>query len=145
MFDPFKNMDDWQKNMDTIFGKRFWNQFEHFTNNTFPKINMYQTDQEILCMVYIPGVRKVEDINVYADETTLELEGSIRLQTSHHKAVLEEIPQGDFHRKVDLPFPVRSDRMEATYENGLLVIQLYRLHSKDRKKKRVEVKYLDEE
>lgn len=57
----------------------------------------------------------------------------------------EEILQGVFEREIQLPFPVRADKIEATYKNGLVFIQLHRLISDSSKRKKVNVRLLEDE
>lgn len=142
--DPFQQMSDWKRNIDHFFGEQFWNQFEGILKPTIPQINIYQTDNEILCIASIPGLTDLDKVDIYVDHTTLDLRGTIDIGFSAGTVVKEEILQGVFDRKLSLPFPVRSDKIKATYHNGLLYIQLHRLISDSSKKNRVKVELLEE-
>jgi HSP20 family protein len=142
--DPFQQMTDWKKNMDNFFGEQFWDQFDGILKPTIPQINLYQTDNEILCIASIPGLTDLEKIDIYVDYATLELRGTIDIGHQGGSAVKEEIVQGVFERTVSLPFPVRSDRIKATYNNGLLYIQLHRFISSSGRKSRVSVELLED-
>ncbi|MCP8617845.1 Hsp20/alpha crystallin family protein [Salirhabdus salicampi] len=139
--DPFQNMQDWKKNMDRFFGESFWNEFDHVLKPPIPQVNVYQYDNEVCCIFNIPGIEDVKNINVYVDYATLEVRGEIPIHQSG-QLVQEEIVQGSFDRKIDLPFPVRSDKIDATYKNGLLIMNLYRLITKQSNKHRVPIKIL---
>nr|WP_156291025.1 Hsp20/alpha crystallin family protein [Oceanobacillus salinisoli] len=143
--DPFKQMTDWKKNMDHFFGENFWNEFEGIMKPNIPQINMYQTDNEILCIVNMPGLKNLNQIDIYVNYTTLELRGNINLEHAHGTVIKEEILQGVFDRKIDLPFPVRADKMDATYKNGLVFIQLHRLISETSNLNKVDIKLLEDE
>lgn len=140
--DPFQQMSDWKRNMDHFFGEQFWDQFEGILKPTIPQINLYQTDNEILCIASIPGLRNLEKIDIYVDYTTLELRGAIDIGLQSGTIVKEEILQGVFERTISLPFPVRSDKIKATYNNGLLIIQLHRYISESSRKNRVKIETL---
>ncbi|MRG87396.1 Hsp20/alpha crystallin family protein [Salinibacillus xinjiangensis] len=141
--DPFKNMQDWKKNMDHFFGEQFWSEFEGILKPPIPQINMYQSDNEITVVCNVPGMKQVKSVDIFVDYATLEIQGVISLPVQGH-LVQEEILQGAFDRKIDLPFPVRSDKIDAIYQNGLLTIQLYRLITKESNKHRVSVRVMDE-
>ncbi|WP_047983107.1 Hsp20/alpha crystallin family protein [Ornithinibacillus californiensis] len=143
--DPFQQMSDWKRNMDHFFGEQFWDQFEGILKPTIPQINIYQTDNEILCIANIPGLSDLDKVDIYVDYATLELRGTIDIGHSGGTVVKEEILQGVFERSITLPFPVRSDRIKATYNNGLLYIQLHRLISESSRKSRVQVELLKDE
>ncbi|MRH44900.1 Hsp20 family protein [Aquibacillus halophilus] len=142
--DPFSNMGDWKKNMDSFFGDSFWNEFEDVLKPPVPQINLYQYEKEILCYVNLPGVKDLEKIDVYVDYATLELKGIIDIEHSGGKVIKNEIIQGVFERKVELPFPVRSDKINATYQHGLLVLQLHRLIKEQTNKSRLSIQHLDQ-
>lgn len=143
--DPFKHLTDWTKNMDHFFGENFWDEFEGLLKPTLPQINMYQTDNEILCIVNMPGLSSLNQIGIYVNYATLELRGHIDLDFKHGTPLHEEILQGVFDRKINLPFPVRSDKITATYKNGLVFIQLHRLISDVNQRNKVEIKLLEDE
>jgi HSP20 family protein len=143
--DPFQQMTDWKRNLDHFFGEQFWDQFEGILKPTIPQINLYQTDNEILCIASIPGLADLEKVDIYVDYSTLELRGTIDIGNSSGTVVKEEILQGVFERSISLPFPVRSDKIKATYNNGLLYIQLHRFISESSRKNRVKVELLQDE
>ncbi|WP_234447121.1 MULTISPECIES: Hsp20/alpha crystallin family protein [Virgibacillus] len=137
-------MSDWKKNMDHFFGDSFWNEFEGIIKPNIPQINLYQTDNELFCVVNIPGLTDLDKLNVYVDYATLELKGSIDIDNARGFVVQEEILQGVFERSISLPFPVRSDKIKATYKNGLVYIQLHRLISDTSRKNRINVHVLED-
>ncbi|MBD1223587.1 Hsp20/alpha crystallin family protein [Virgibacillus halodenitrificans] len=144
--DPFQQMGDWKKNMDHFFGDQFWNEFEGIIKPTIPHVNVYKTDHEIFCVVSIPGLEDLHKVDIFVDYSTLELKGTIDIEPiSGITVVKEEILQGVFERKVTLPFPVRADKMRATYRNGLIYIQLHRLISESSRKNKVNIELLDED
>ncbi|GGA75632.1 Hsp20/alpha crystallin family protein [Ornithinibacillus halotolerans] len=140
--DPFKQMSEWKRNMDHFFGEDFWGQFEGILKPTIPQINLYQTDNEILCIASIPGLTDLDKIDIFVNYTQLELRGTIDIGYSGGTVVSEEILQGVFERTVTLPFPVRSDKIKATYSHGLLYIQLHRFISDSSQKHRIKVELL---
>ncbi|MBO8157233.1 MAG: Hsp20/alpha crystallin family protein [Bacillaceae bacterium] len=139
--DPFKNMHEWKKNMDRFFGEQFWNEFEGILKPPIPQVNMYQADNEIVCICNIPGNQDADRIDVYIDYATLEIKGEIKVHPDYGgQMIQEEILEGSFERQLDLPFPVRSDKYHADYQNGLLIIHLYRLITKESSKHKVPIK-----
>ena len=143
--DPFSNMGEWKKNMDSFFGESFWSEFDHVLKPPVPQINLYQFENDLICYVNLPGVKDLEKIDVYVDYASLHLKGMIDLANQGGQVLKEEILHGVFERKVDLPFPVRKDKISATYQHGLLVLQLPRMVSDGRKQNRLSIRNLEDE
>ncbi|WP_226035457.1 Hsp20/alpha crystallin family protein [Aquibacillus saliphilus] len=141
--DPFSNMNEWKKNMDNFFGDSFWNEFEDVLKPPVPQVNLYQFENELLCYVNLPGVKDLEKIDVFVDYATLELKGIIDIKHGGGQVIKDEIIHGAFERKIELPYPVRSDKIDATYQHGLLVLQLHRLIREQTSKNKLAIKHLD--
>ncbi|WP_164670151.1 Hsp20/alpha crystallin family protein [Virgibacillus doumboii] len=142
--DPFKQMTDWKKNMDHFFGDQFWNEFENVIKPAIPQINIYQYDHELICIVNIPGLTDLNKVDIFVDYATLELKGVIDVAYTGGTVVKEEILQGVFEREVSLPFPVRKDKINATYKDGLVFIHLHRLISDESGRNKVSIELMDE-
>ncbi|TCT18930.1 HSP20 family protein [Melghiribacillus thermohalophilus] len=139
--DPFKNMQEWKKNMDRFFGEEFWNEFEGILKPPIPQVNMYQSDNEIICICNIPGIDDGKKIDVLIDYASIQIRGEMNVHPDYGGHLIqEEILQGAFDRTLELPFPVRSDKYHADYQNGLLIIHLYRLITKESNKRKVPIK-----
>lgn len=93
--DPFKNMGDWKRNVDNFFGDNFWNEFEGVVKPPIPQVNIYQNENELLCLVNIPGLKDFKKTDVYVDYAILELKGIIEIDHPGGQVVKEEILQGD--------------------------------------------------
>ncbi|WP_138417810.1 Hsp20/alpha crystallin family protein [Aquibacillus sediminis] len=143
--DPFRNMGEWKKNMDSFFGENFWSEFEDVLKPPMPQVNLYQFENELICYVNLPGVKDLEKIDVFVDYASLHLKGMIDLNHAGGQVIKDEILQGVFERQVDLPYPVRNDKINATYQHGLLVIQLHRLISDSKHKNKLQIQNLEDD
>ncbi|ARI78599.1 Hsp20/alpha crystallin family protein [Halobacillus mangrovi] len=136
---------DWKTNLDRFFGQDFWGDFEGMMKPSIPYVNMYQYDNELLCFVNIPGMNHPKNVDVFVDHSTLTLKGKIEINHRGGHQILSEIADGTFERSVDLPFPVRSDKIEATYKHGLLVVQLYRQVTNSSKQRPISIRHIEDE
>ena len=106
----------------------------------FPAVNVWTNDQEgVIVSAELPGVSpEVLDISVTAD--TLTISGS---------RSPEDLPEGaqyhrrerycdEFSRTVQLPYTVDTNQVEASAENGVLMITLPRAETE--RPKQIEVK-----
>lgn len=143
--DPFKNWQDWRKNLDSFLGDGFLSSFEGILqNNYFPLVNVYKTENEILVLASIPGLNNINQVDVYVDYQSLELKGDVNLRYKGFKLVQDELFNSHFERKIDLPFPVKDDRVDAIYQNGLLIIHLHRIIPDDMYRQKISIKKIDE-
>ncbi|QFT87431.1 Hsp20/alpha crystallin family protein [Bacillus sp. THAF10] len=122
----FKNMGDWRKQWDQFFGDEFWKGFEPYFENMQTQTNIYKSENEILCVMCLPGLVNPDQVQLYVRPQQLEVKGQINLNIHGYELIDEGIAQGEFERSFELPYPVRDDKVDATYENGILYIHLHR-------------------
>lgn len=96
-----------------------------------PNVNLYESDHCYLVCVDLAGVEK-ERIDVTVQNQRLKLTGKRETPTreapdpcsTRLRVHLMEIDHGTFSREVELPADVDQKRIAATFENGLLWIEL---------------------
>ncbi len=99
-----------------------------------PAVNLYETDGSYLVCVDLAGVDK-EKIDVVVNNHVLTLKGTRPVPTMEEGKVSEgtsrrirvhlmEIDHGAFSREVDLPHNVVCEKITATYQNGMLWVEL---------------------
>jgi HSP20 family protein len=88
-----------------------------------PPTDAYETEDAIIIRVEIAGMRE-SDFTISLVERNLTIRGS-RQDTSERRAYHQmEIPFGEFATEVELPFPIVTEQVEATYRDGFLRIML---------------------
>jgi HSP20 family protein len=91
-----------------------------------PAVNLYETRDDLVVSADIPGVSDKE-VNVSITGDVLTIKGTRALPTgqskdeSYHRL---ERWYGKFERHVPLPMPVQSDKVRASYRDGVLEIRL---------------------
>ncbi len=90
-----------------------------------PQMDIYETYEEIIILAEIAGVNK-EDLGVEINTRAVKIYGNRaempRVKNSTYR--LAEIQYGRFERILFLPVPIDTDKVIATYLNGLLQIRL---------------------
>ena len=90
-----------------------------------PLTDVFETDNEVVVTVELPGVRK-EDIDVTVRENSVEIKAEVKKIEEVKKEGFfraERSYQG-FYRVIPLPTEVKSDQAKATYNNGVLEIRI---------------------
>jgi HSP20 family protein len=90
-----------------------------------PPVDIYETDDALILQVELPGVSK-DAVNVELHEHTLRLSGERTREPSMTGGQYqrEEGRYGAFQRTFRLPTSVDEAKVQATYNNGVLVLRL---------------------
>jgi HSP20 family protein len=90
-----------------------------------PASDVYEAPDAVVLTVELPGVDE-SDIDLALFEDTLVLQGHRRLPRPEGEARYQsaEIRQGLFRLEVPLTSPIDSERVDARYERGLLIVTL---------------------
>jgi HSP20 family protein len=88
-----------------------------------PPTDVYETENTLIIRVEVAGMRE-SDFTISLVERNLTIRG-IRQDISERRAYHQmEIPFGEFSTEIELPYPILSDKVEATYRDGFLRITL---------------------
>jgi HSP20 family protein len=104
-----------------------------------PRIDVRETDEEVLVLAEIPGLEEKDfELSLTAEELTLrgEKRGEREEKGSLHRL---ERSYGAFERTISLPCEVEADKASATYRNGVLNVTLPKAPSARRRVHRIEV------
>jgi HSP20 family protein len=86
-----------------------------------PPTDVYETDEGLVIQVEVAGVT-TEDLSISLGDGTLVIEG-VRKDLEPKRVYYQmEIQFGSFRSEIYLPWAVKTDDVEATYEQGLLRI-----------------------
>ncbi len=91
----------------------------------YPLVNLSEDDANVYVEALAPGVDpKTLDLSVMQDSLTIKGEKPGLAQVTAEAYHRNERAAGRFARTIDLPAPVESERIQASYKNGLLLITL---------------------
>lgn len=104
-----------------------------------PPIEMYEKADKFIVRADLPGMKKDDlDISVIGDTLTIRGERKPEAEIKDEEYIRCELCYGKFSRAITLPSAVDPSKVEATYENGILVINLPK--AEEAKPKKIEVK-----
>jgi len=121
-YDPFRQLESMRRDLD-----RFFSGTLGFGQNLgFPRIDVYESENEVVASCDVPGLEKREDVNIDINNNVLTVSGTI----NRSREVKEEHMQraerfiGHFQRSVNLPDRVSPEGTKATYKNGILEVRM---------------------
>ncbi|MBN2427261.1 MAG: Hsp20/alpha crystallin family protein [Deltaproteobacteria bacterium] len=146
-WDLFKEMENVSREMNDVLrglenGRQSWEGlfYPEFTGRGFPKLNVYQDEDNVYVEALLPGI-KPEEVEMNVLRNTLTLSGERKVETpveGKHVYHRRERGGGRFLRTVELPYSIDSSNADATYKDGLLRVKLPK--AEEAKPKKVLVK-----
>ena len=103
-----------------------------------PTLDVSETEKELIVKAEVPGMDK-EDIGINLSDGLLTIKGEKRHEKKEEKENYHCIERryGTFSRTMRLPVDVETDKVDATYKDGVLTITLPK--SETAKPKKIEV------
>jgi len=104
-----------------------------------PAVDIAEHDDEYLVKVELPGVNK-EDVKITIESNVLTIRGEKKQEKETKKENYHRVERnyGSFQRSFTLPSTVKSDKIDASYKDGILSISLPK--AEEAKPKQIEVK-----
>ena len=138
---PFGELGSIRSEMD-----RLWNKFlgetpfaRSFTEEWSPSVDISETKDKLVIKAELPGL-DAKDVNVSISGDLLTIKGEKKKEEEekdeHHHYI--ERYYGSFQRSFQLPVNVKTDKIEATFDKGVLKVTLPK--TEEAKKKEIEIK-----
>jgi HSP20 family protein len=130
-----------RKEMEDLFSSFFGEPMlpKFLSREWMPSADITETKDKLLVKVELPGL-EAKDVNVTISEDLLTIKGEKKSEQEekdeHHHFV--ERYYGSFQRSFRLPVSVQTEKIEASFEKGILKIMLPK--TEEAKKKEIEIK-----
>jgi HSP20 family protein len=143
-WDPFRDM--W--NMRTALDRFFEAPLNMRGSDWYPTswdlaLDVAETEDEYVVKASMPGINS-DDLEVTYDSNMLTIKGEIRkdeeVKDEHYH--MRERRFGTFSRSISLPTSIKADKIEASYDAGVLTLHLPK--SEEAKPKRIKVRSADQ-
>jgi HSP20 family protein len=120
----FRDVERMQRHME-----RMMNAFAPYSSasEAYPALNVWVKDDDMMVTAELPGFTP-DAINLAVMGNALTLSGSRKEEELPEGAQVHrrECACGEFSRTVRLPYNVDADKVEASFENGILTVKLAR-------------------
>jgi HSP20 family protein len=139
-FEPFREFENIH---DKI--QRYFDDFSNFglnlSDNFNPRIDISEDKDSITVSAEVPGVKK-ENIKITLQDSILTIEGEKKNvhEQKDKNFYRSERSFGSFKRCFTLPAEVDSEKVEASFEDGILHVQMKKLEPKSSSEKVIELK-----
>jgi len=104
-----------------------------------PVVDIAERDDEYLVKVELPGVNK-DDVKITLESNILTIRGEKKQEKETKKENYHRVERsyGSFQRSFTLPTTVKSDKIDANFKDGVLMVSLPK--AEEAKPKQIEVK-----
>ncbi|MGO9171927.1 MAG: Hsp20/alpha crystallin family protein [Rhodomicrobium sp.] len=106
-----------------------------------PAWDVKETEKELVVKADLPGIDE-KDIQLTILDGVLSLRGEKKSETTgeHENYHLMERSYGSFHRSIRLPETVDEDKVEASFDKGVLTVTLPKRPEMVKAQKKIEIK-----
>ena len=125
-WEPMREMMTLREAMDRLFDDAFTRPLNIREGGwPSPAVDMYQTDDEVVVRVALPGF-KADEVQINVTGDVLHLRGEMKQQEEKKERAwhIREQRWDSFERSIALPTEVTADKAVADFENGILTITL---------------------
>jgi len=105
------------------------------------RLDVAETEKGVTVTADLPGLEE-KDIELSLNENVLSLKGERKAETEEEgkNFYRKERTYGAFYREVELPIEVDAARVEATFKNGVLTVNLPKSEKSKEETKKIPIK-----
>lgn len=131
-WDPFAELRRWRPLRGSLFprslGDLFEEAFEDWpaaTRGFWPALDVHEDEKQYAVTVELPGSKK-DDVTVELDSNVLTIRGDKKSEREEKKEHARYVERrfGSFSRSFTLPSDAVADRMEASFQDGILTLTI---------------------
>jgi HSP20 family protein len=124
-WDPFREVVTLQNRLNSLF--RDFNDGESpLTTASFvPAVDIYEDPQKVVLKLEVPGIEE-KDLDVRVENNTLTVKGERKFEKEEKEENFHRIERryGSFYRAFTLPSTVDTENVAASYNAGILKLEL---------------------
>jgi len=138
---PFWDIDRWFEEDIPDIWERSRFRFPRTPMIRTPRMDISETEKEIIAEVELPGVDP-KNIEVEVKDNVLKVEAKAEKKKEEKRKgyYRKELSKGFYRRAVPLPVEVVGEKAKADYEEGILKVVIPKAKAKKEKKKPIKIK-----
>jgi HSP20 family protein len=126
-WDPFRELSTLQNRVNSLFQDYGRNSQDELTasGSFIPAVDVYEDEHKVTLKLEVPGVKQ-EDLDVQVEKNTLTIRGERKFEKEEKEENFQRIERryGSFSRSFTLPNTIDTESVNASYEHGVLKIEL---------------------
>jgi len=121
---PFGELEEWERRFDDLLGRPLM-RLPVEGRGWMPAVDVFDKKDKFIVKAELPGMKE-EDIDVSVVGDTLSIKGEKKTETEVKDEAYYrcERTYGSFYRSIPLPSTVDANKIEASFEDGVLEVVL---------------------
>jgi HSP20 family protein len=122
---PFREMATLQNRVNSLF-QDFAGENDLVTTAAFaPAVDVYENGEKVVLKLDVPGIKE-EELDIRVENQMLFVRGERKFEKEEKEENFHRIERryGSFYRSFSLPTTVDTDNVQASYEAGVLKLEL---------------------
>src|SRR6201996_6695104 len=124
-WDPFREVVALQNRMNSLF-REFNEGDSPLTTASFvPTVDIYEDNKKVVLKLEVPGIEE-KDLDIRVENHTLTVKGERKFEAEEKEQNFHRIERryGSFYRAFTLPSTVDTENVQASYNAGVLKLEL---------------------
>jgi HSP20 family protein len=124
-WDPFRELSSIQNELNRLFGRTFTGEVGEREAAWVPAVDIAETQERFLITAELPGVEP-DDVDISVENSVLTLRGERKFYRETREDDFHRIERrfGAFARSITLPSTADPERINASFDAGLLTIEV---------------------
>ena len=124
-WDPFREVVALQNRMNSLFREMNENENPLTTASFVPAVDIYEDPRKVVLKLEVPGTEE-KDLDIRVENNTLTVKGERKFEKDEKEENFHRIERryGTFYRSFTLPSTVDTENVQASYNAGILKLEL---------------------
>ncbi len=124
-WDPFREVVSMQNRLNSIFRDLNEGDSPLTTASFVPAVDIYEDTKKVVLKLEVPGVEQ-KDLDIRVENNTLTVKGERKFEKEEKEENFHRIERryGSFFRAFTLPSTVNTEDVQASYDAGVLKLEL---------------------
>jgi HSP20 family protein len=124
-WDPFRGTVALQTHFNTLFRDLNEDEGMPTTAGFIPAVDVYEDEKKVVLKLEVPGIEE-KDLDVSVEKNTLTVKGERKFEKEEKEENFHRIERryGSFYRAFTLPTTVDTESVAASYNAGVLKLEL---------------------
>ncbi len=124
-WDPFRDLMGIQSELNRLFGRTYGGDSGSTSGAWVPPLDIYETTEKFVVSVELPGIEP-DSVDVSVEDSTLTIKGERSFSNEVDEDSFHRVERryGSFARSLSLPQMARPDEIEASFDKGVLTIEI---------------------
>jgi HSP20 family protein len=121
---PFRELEEWERRFDDLLGRPLW-RLPVEEKSWMPAVDVFEKEDRFIVKAELPGMKE-EDIDISVVGDTLSIKGEKKTETEVKEEDYYrcERSYGSFYRSIPIPSNVDANKIEASFDDGVLELVL---------------------